>query len=149
MSLSPVHQYLLFLFNVGKLGLLSWVPQYGIYWLMNGSSYWHCTKASFLACVPLVFVNLSIQRRLIFTTNGPLLRFLLEKLLIMASISLFSPLCRAIIELVATRSMATTRGFLLLQSSGSSSHSCPTSSGCSAEDFRQHVLLGFVNDEQP
>ena len=113
MSLSPFHQYLLFLFNVGKLGLLSWVPQYGRYWLMNGSSYWHYTKASFLACVPLVFVNLSIQRRLIFTTNGPLLRFLLEKLLIMASVSLFSPLRRAIIELVATREHGDNPGFPL------------------------------------
>jgi hypothetical protein len=117
MSATSVREYLLFLLNCDVLGMLSWALQFN--WLINGNSDRHFAMASFHACVPVVFLNLFIQRRLIFGTKSPLFRFLLAQLFIMASTSFLSPVCRTLIELIATREHGDKLGFALASIIGS------------------------------
>ena len=67
----------------------------------------------------MVFLNLFIQRRLILGMNSPLIRFLLAQLFIMASTSFLSPVCRTVIELIATREYGDKLGFALASIIGS------------------------------
>ena len=125
-----VRQYVLFLFNGGMLGLLTWALQLGIYRLIDSGSQRDYGLASALACVPVIVLNSVIQRQLIFKQHGPFLRFLLAQLFMMAFVSLLALVCRSLLDWSWQAGLGESLGFAIAALIGSVP-SLSTSSGCS------------------
>jgi putative flippase GtrA len=116
---ASVRQYVLFLFNGGMLGLLTWALQLGIYRLIDSGSQLDYGLASALACVPVIMLNSVIQRQLIFKQNGPFLRFLLAQLLMMAFVSLLALVCRSLLDWTWQAGLGESLGFAIAALIGS------------------------------
>lgn len=93
------------------LGLLTWALQLGIYRMIASGSQRDYALASALACLPVIFLNCAIQRRLIFKRHGPLLQFVLANLFMMVFVSLLSPLCRSFVDWALRGGYGETLGF--------------------------------------
>ncbi|MDR6395955.1 GtrA family protein [Herbaspirillum seropedicae] len=116
---TALRQYALFLFNGGMLGLLTWALQQGIYHLIDSGQQRDYALASALACAPVILLNCSIQRRLIFRQHGPFRRFLLANLFMMFFVSALAPLCRSLVDLGWHGGHGETLGFAVASLIGS------------------------------
>lgn len=94
------HQYIKFFINGSILGLLAWALQILIFRAIALDSAYAYALASALAYPPLVIVNFMIQRSWIFNRSGLFLRFVAVNMANMLLVSLLSPLCRQMIDIV-------------------------------------------------
>jgi len=83
------HQFILFLINGSILGLVAWAVQQGIFNLMGG-----ITGAEYAFAAVISYPPYAIQRRHIFAQSGRFPRFVFVKFIIMALVSLLSPVMR-------------------------------------------------------
>lgn len=114
-----IREYAKFFVNGTALGVVAWGLQLLIYRALGGDSAFTYTLASALTYVPLVFINFMIQRAWIFNRPGLFPRFVMANLSIMLLVSLLSPLCRLIVDLVASEPWGNRTGFIIAALLGS------------------------------
>lgn len=114
-----IREYFKFFVSGGVLGIIAWALQLFIYRLMGGDSATLYTVASALTYVPLVVINFIIQRTWIFNRSGLFFRFVFANASIMLLVSLLSPLCRQVIDLIAGAPWGDHCGFIMAALLGS------------------------------
>ena len=114
-----ISEYARFFVNGGILGIVAWGMQLLIYRMLGGDSATVYTLASALTYAPLVIVNFMIQRAWIFNRQGLFLRFVVANAAIMLLVSLLSPLCRELIDLIAGAPWGDRSGFIMAALVGS------------------------------
>lgn len=95
-----ISEYATFFINGGVLGIIAWGLQLLIYRAIGGDSALAYALASALTYIPLVVVNFLSQRSWIFNRPGLFPRFVLANLFIMLLVSVLSPLCWQVIDLM-------------------------------------------------
>lgn len=114
-----IREYFKFFVNGGVLGIVAWGLQLFIYRMLGGDSATLYTVASALTYVPLVVVNFMIQQAYIFNRPGLFFRFVIANASIMLLVSLLSPLCRQVIDLIAGAPWGDQSGFIIASLLGS------------------------------
>ena len=108
-----IREYFKFFVNGGVLGIIAWGLQLFIYWMLGGDSARMYAVASALTYVPLVIVNYRLQRAWIFKRDGLFLRFVIANSVIMLLVSIFSPLCLQLVDLIVGPPWGDRVGFVI------------------------------------
>lgn len=114
-----IREYAKFFINGGILGIIAWGLQLLIYRAIASESPYAYALASGLTYLPLVIVNFLIQRGWIFKRPGQFPRFVLANLAIMVLVSVLSPACRYVIDLLVGVPWGDRGGFIVAALLGS------------------------------
>ena len=114
-----IKEYAKFFVSGGVLGVIAWGLQLLFYRTLGGDSAATYMLASAMTYAPLVVVNFMIQRAWIFNRPGLFPRFVLANLAIMLVVSLLSPLCRQLIDLITGAPWGDRGGFIMAALLGS------------------------------
>lgn len=114
-----LREYVKFSINGGLLGLVAWWLQQSIYLGLGGATPEAYLLASALTYLPLVLVNFYIQRRWIFFRPGLFWRFVLANLAIMLLVSVLSPWCWRLVDLIVGPPWGERSGFAVAAVIGS------------------------------
>ena len=114
-----IDQYMRFFINGGILGLFAWGLQLLIYNAIGSQTSYAYAIATALTYIPLVIINFMIQKSWIFKQSGVFWRFVLANLTIMTLVSILSPICKALIDIVIGMPWGNRGGFLLAALVGS------------------------------
>ncbi|MFZ5483246.1 MAG: hypothetical protein ACOZB0_03375 [Pseudomonadota bacterium] len=93
-------QYAKFFLNGSVLGVAAWGLQWLLFSTLGEGSAATYTLATALTYLPLVVINFLIQRSWIFNRHGLFWRFVAANLAIMFLVSMLSPLCRHLIDVM-------------------------------------------------
>ena len=91
--------FCIFFINGGILGLFSYFLQNYFYHNLNLFLDYRVFMSSFLAMVPILFLNFIIQLKIIFRTRGRFLKFLAANFLVLLLISIFTEISARIFPL--------------------------------------------------
>lgn len=114
-----IREYAKFFVNGGILGVIAWGLQLLIYRALASDSAYAYALASALTYLPLVVVNFMVQRAWIFNSPGLFPRFVVANLAIMLLVSVLSPVCRQIIDLMVGVPWGGRGGFIMAALIGS------------------------------
>lgn len=106
-------QYAKFLVNGGLIGLVGWCLQSGLFHALGQKDGRAYAIASVLTYMPLILLNFTIQRQLIFSVPGRFSRFVVANIFVMLFVSALSPLCREILALLGGGAVGDQGGFVL------------------------------------
>ncbi|SMC49426.1 GtrA family protein [Rhizobium sp. RU36D] len=112
-------EYIKFFINGGILGLLAWGIQLWLFTILDGDSGYVYAIASAVTYLPLIVINFIIQKKLIFKRQGIFWRFVVSNLSIMIFVSLLSPVCRDVLDVIIGPDWGKYGGFALAALIGS------------------------------
>lgn len=107
-----IKQYLIFLLNGGLLGLAAIAFQYGIFVLIGSKTGIYYSIASAITYIPLIVINFTIQKSVIFSSEGRLSKFLIANSIVMVFVSSISPFCRYLLAMAFGEKIGDSGGFI-------------------------------------
>lgn len=106
-------QYIKFMINGGILGIVALMMQSLLFQMFGQGSGFGYAFTSAVTYAFILTLNFTIQRALIFTSQGRFERFIVAHLLIMVLVSVLAPICRSVVGAAFGLSAGNSFGFII------------------------------------